>query len=212
MANELYEVLGIAPGASPDDIKQAYREQSKTAHPDHGGDAEAFRKIKLAYDVLRDDERRTHYDATGEYRDEVATNDPDSVALGIIAEALMGVVQGPGDPVETDLVVHLTRAFDKRLAELRKELTPVEQGLKRTQALKGRFKNRKRKSNQVSGLIDWQIRTLTEAIAAKKVPIAQMERAREILQDYDFRQDAPSLRVRLAGVPAGTFASTSTFG
>jgi len=40
----LYEVLGVPPTADEREIKRAYREKSKTTHPDQGGSDEAFRK------------------------------------------------------------------------------------------------------------------------------------------------------------------------
>jgi curved DNA-binding protein CbpA len=57
-----YEVLGIAQGASEDDIRQAYRRLVKAAHPDAAGDPEQFRRLTEAYDVLSDPAQRAAYD------------------------------------------------------------------------------------------------------------------------------------------------------
>ena len=47
-----YDVLGLAPGASDEDIRAAHRELMKTVHPDHGGTSEAAAKINQARDLL----------------------------------------------------------------------------------------------------------------------------------------------------------------
>lgn len=47
-----YDVLGISPGASPEEIKAAYRRKALETHPDCGGDAAAFRAVRAAYDAL----------------------------------------------------------------------------------------------------------------------------------------------------------------
>jgi hypothetical protein len=57
-----YEVLGIAPTASPRDIKSAYRKAARLTHPDHGGDAQDFARATLAYETLIDPAARSRYD------------------------------------------------------------------------------------------------------------------------------------------------------
>ena len=57
-----YEVLGIAQGASEEEIRQAYRGLVKAAHPDVAGDPAQFRRITEAYDVLSDPAQRAAYD------------------------------------------------------------------------------------------------------------------------------------------------------
>jgi outer membrane protein assembly factor BamB len=70
-----YELLGVAVSASTAEIRVAYRNQAKTAHPDAGGDAALFRQILDAYQTLIDDERRRQYDhALGVHRVQVRTD------------------------------------------------------------------------------------------------------------------------------------------
>lgn len=66
---DFYEVLGIERGASPDDIKRAYRKAALQHHPDKNpGSKEAeerFKEAAEAYAVLSDSEKRSRYDRFG---------------------------------------------------------------------------------------------------------------------------------------------------
>ncbi len=66
---DYYEALGVARGASADDIKKAYRKLAMQYHPDRNpGDAAAeqkFKDISEAYEVLKDDDKRAAYDRFG---------------------------------------------------------------------------------------------------------------------------------------------------
>jgi molecular chaperone DnaJ len=69
MAKTLYDTLGVAKGASQDEIKKAYRKLARQYHPDKNpGDNEAedrFKEVQSAYDVLSDDAKRKQYDRFG---------------------------------------------------------------------------------------------------------------------------------------------------
>jgi DnaJ-class molecular chaperone len=57
-----YHILGVSYQATPDEIKEAYRKKAKAYHPDkENGNAELFKKIKEAYEVLRNNEKRKVY-------------------------------------------------------------------------------------------------------------------------------------------------------
>ena len=48
------ELLGVAAGASPGELRRAFRNRAKSVHPDRdGGDAESFRRLVEAYDLIR---------------------------------------------------------------------------------------------------------------------------------------------------------------
>ena len=57
-----YQTLGVDRGASPDEIKRAYRRLASQHHPDKGGDKARFQEIQSAYDTLSDPQRRAQHD------------------------------------------------------------------------------------------------------------------------------------------------------
>jgi len=66
---DYYDVLGVGRGASPDEMKAAFRKLAKELHPDRNPDdktAEAkFKELNEAYDVLKDEQKRAAYDQFG---------------------------------------------------------------------------------------------------------------------------------------------------
>ena len=66
---DYYEVLGLAKGASADEIKKAYKKLARKYHPDmNPGDQEAemkFKEVNEAYAILSDSQKRAQYDQFG---------------------------------------------------------------------------------------------------------------------------------------------------
>ncbi len=68
--SDFYATLGISRGATPEEIKKAYRKKALECHPDRNPEdpkaADSFKKISEAYEVLSDDNKRRTYDQYGE--------------------------------------------------------------------------------------------------------------------------------------------------
>ena len=61
---DYYGVIGVAPDASPDEIKKKFRTLAKKTHPDKAGSGyeDVMAKINEAYEVLSDRDNRDKYD------------------------------------------------------------------------------------------------------------------------------------------------------
>jgi molecular chaperone DnaJ len=65
---DYYDVLGVGPDASPDEIKRAFRKLAFKYHPDRNkmqNAEEKFKEASEAYAILSDPEKKRQYDARG---------------------------------------------------------------------------------------------------------------------------------------------------
>jgi molecular chaperone DnaJ len=75
MSNNYYDTLGVNKSASTDEIKRAFRKKAHEFHPDKGGgNAEKFKEINEAYQVLSDSQKKQQYDTYGQTFEQAQRN------------------------------------------------------------------------------------------------------------------------------------------
>jgi len=67
MSKDYYKILGVSKSSSSEEIKKAFRKKAHEFHPDKSsGNAEKFKEINEAYQILGNEEKRKKYDQFGD--------------------------------------------------------------------------------------------------------------------------------------------------
>lgn len=120
----LYEDLGLNKDASPGDVKKAYHKLAREHHPDKGGDAEKFKKVQEAYEVLSNPEKRQNYDQWGTV-DGPPQGMPGGFPPDLFAHMFGGRPQGPRRRADHEhtVTISLEQAYTGTTRNLRVSLT-----------------------------------------------------------------------------------------
>ena len=101
---DYYDILGVAKGASQDDIKKAFRRLAHKYHPDKkGGDEKKFKEINEAYQVLSNEQKRAQYDQFGSAAFSGAGAGGPGAGFGGFDPSGFGFWQGMGDMGGVDI-------------------------------------------------------------------------------------------------------------
>ncbi|MGD1075986.1 MAG: molecular chaperone DnaJ [Thermodesulfovibrionales bacterium] len=137
---DYYELLGVAKGATPDEIKKAYRKLARKYHPDlNPGDKtseQKFKEINEAYAVIGDAKKREEYDRFGKapfetggpwYEDAKAPRYEDifEFGMGDIFGNIFGKTAQPGPSYVkgSDILMKLTISLEEAFSGIQKTIT-----------------------------------------------------------------------------------------
>lgn len=144
-----YKELGVARKASDELIRSAYKRRAKKAHPDGGGSAAAFNRLKFARDLLLDPQRRRTFDESGRVSQPASSNSADHAkALQIISASMLlmihKVLEEEADITRVDAAKWLRLQLKARLEQFRLQRQRLEKLAATAEKLKGRFARRRK--------------------------------------------------------------------
>lgn len=185
----LYSILGVARGATLDLVKRAFRQKVKVHHPDAGGSPEVFAQLKLAYDVLSDEERRQRYDETGEVHDTSMASHLHSVAMAVLSRLVLEMITGQEDPSSLDLKAVGRQRLTRDINKMREQLHAYDEAILRAKKLQGLWSS-EGGENVMDSLVNTQFLELQRNKTNVEGQIAAYQLAVNILETHNFKPKA----------------------
>jgi len=179
-----YEILGIDPSASEEEIRTAFRRAAKAAHPDReGGSAERMSLVNQAYQLLCDPARKAAYDSG---QAGIAPVSLERRAKDFLLHLAGMVIRAP---LGMNMVVALMQGITAQQQSLReqraKTLSEIEGLRQRMRRLKGP------PENFIEDLIKQEIGKGERLLVTYDSDELVMVKAQEILRDFSWEEDVP---------------------
>jgi len=186
MLTDYYGVLGVEIAATKQEIKDAYREKSKIVHPDKGGNKEDFTELNEAYKVLSDKDARKIYDATGKsiYNPIEIEEESNNLLVGVFSE----IIEVDLTQFEYGILGYILENLNERLYARGRDIEIIEEAIKKFEKILGKIKRKKKDDEEINlfdKVIDDRIKEKNQDLALAQLDIKIIERAINILDDYD---------------------------
>lgn len=110
-----YEILGISPDASKEEIKKAFRKLAHIHHPDKGGDEKKFKEINNAYTELMKGNTYTPFTQSQSY------TPPTYTRRKYTYDGANWHRGGMGSQADADKIFRAQQAFNKQMDAMRQE-------------------------------------------------------------------------------------------
>lgn len=177
-----YEVLGLQPDATLEQVKAAFRREASRTHPDKGGDGTRMAQVNEAYAILSDPARRRQFDETGNTREPASVDaEATEILAGIFTQALQQDAASVVDFAKGSLLQMRGNMKQQRTATLRRSRT--------LRAKRGKVKTKKDQPNLLHGIIDQQLVALGQSLVKIRHVQQVVKRALQLLESYD--EDRP---------------------
>ena len=182
-----YQLLGLERDADEAAVKAAYRKAAKSAHPDAGGDLDAFGRLNASYELLKDPVRRRVYDDTG-YDPQLA-DATDLKGLMMLETLVNEMILDERAPGSFDPVAGLRRKLTDDLLKARFHILELERHRTRVRQHADRI-GRRPENDVLGAMLRARTHSITEAIKAAETQISAIERAYAMLEGYSYELEA----------------------
>lgn len=155
MALNPYEILGLQHNCTDKEIKQAYKMAAKKYHPDKGGNPKQFALVQLAYDTLKDKDKRQRFDDQG-FMDGDNTVEKSEQVVQLLQQLFFSILQNSNPEFfdSLDLIGSLKANIETEILKLEESIAGIKQlEIKQKKALKALKNKLKRKENKPNMLL-----------------------------------------------------------
>jgi curved DNA-binding protein CbpA len=183
--NTLYDELELPKNCTSDEIKQKYRILAQMHHPDKGGDPQRFKRIKVAYEILGDPEKRAHYDSTGEHPDEVSIDTEVFNRISVMVNQYIHQINPEHDDLILVMKIDIRQAYDNTTNVIAEYNTLIH----KLNVISNKIKLKKEGENLLKFFVEKRItQCQTELIHCQKLLLV-FNKMLEVLEGYHYSQD-----------------------
>jgi curved DNA-binding protein CbpA len=196
----LYEVLGVSPDATDEDIKKAYRKRAQETHPDtETGSSDEFTELNEAYTILLDRKSRLTYDRTGSTEKQSADNDRIK-SIQELQRVMLQILEDftTDDIFFMDLPAHVLNIFNANIERAKNNIVDLKKKVKRLRRYKKRFHYKNTDNNDfITIAVNGKIYGLTNEISSELDKIRAFNLMLELLASYDYE---PEIKPQTFGI------------
>jgi curved DNA-binding protein CbpA len=175
-----YKILGIDKTATADEVRDAYRRKAKETHPDLAkDDGAAFRKVKEAYDILGDPDRRARYDATGT---DLKVPSPSQTL-----QSAWSAILDHGWHRDSNLIKETERTIKEAIAKRKEQVKSATKEQARIERILGRIKRKADCAPFLEEVLESQLQPVRTEIITQRMILTNMAEALKLLAGYDWR-------------------------
>jgi len=197
MSKNPYEILGVEADATQEEIKKAYKDKAKKCHPDIAkDDGEAFKDIAWAYDILSDENKKTHFDQFGS-----DPNSEEAMRTTIIMNSLCQIFDNisanlsPDELEKYDLIGIMRKSVQQKITDINSLIDRLNKDCKKVHKLKEVIEGRLKKLEK-DKKPNFFLATLIKRIGIIQADIKGQEKLLDIangmldvVNDYEFNFD-----------------------
>lgn len=177
-----YQTLGVARDATPAEIKKAYRKLASKHHSDRvGGDHDTMANITVAYRILSDPDKRTHYDKTG---GEKSLTDVEAQAAQMIAAAFNAYLESGSD--DEDPVARIRESINTSVKTTEAKIIQLRASIRRIERKAKQVVRKRQGEDLYAAVVRDRIRKLEADIANCNQYLEMAAKGIELMADYEF--------------------------
>lgn len=183
----LYEILGVTPDSSLEEIKEAYRQKAIELHPDKNGgqESEEFLAVNHAYRILSRDDLRNRYDTTGDAQ-EIDPEEQEAISQVIMHFEMALESMRMGE----DIVKKIKSLIQASINKTKMQVQGLKDQVFVRNQIRKKLKRKKMEGMDLLGnLLETQIFHMEDAIEKTEKVIEILRRSLAMMDDYQFGEE-----------------------